>query len=777
MSMSTRGFSWMRAGAALAAAPLAWMLAVSPAHAVLDEPGFRAVAVAQSDYPVSALAVAPDGRLFAAVQALGQTFNDDPGVAEIRVYSTYASTDGAILDEGTVWATVDGVRATNIEEGLLGIALAPDFATSGLLYVYLTTTDDENDQQIRVYHETAAGTGEYLGAVATDLEPPVGSSNRNGGGLAFGVDGCLYAGVGDNGSQNRWNAQVLAGTDPIQFNETTTFCGNVCLGSDEYPDRADDNGLPNHAGKVVRLQVEGESPAQPGEGVVFSGNPSGFGTGLGNPVALGVHPLTGQLFAAERGENNEAEIDVVDAGGNHGWPCLQGTEAGNTGATSCLAGHTAAEVYANHPDWRRPIATHPGNPAVGTPAAYTGRGYPAEYYGDMFYLLRDSARIYRLDLTPPCFLPHPAGMTPLPFHDSDSDGDFRAFYDVNGDGEFDNASFFNLTSLVQAPSPIGAEVLYVAGRQNNSSALDQDSVIFRLEYATSFTPYQGADTRVADSCYTQGPFSGGGAGSVPYTYENPFQRQTCAPAGGACPGAADGTPCTDDGDPCNGSEACQDGICRHGVWASDATPCEVQSSCHEAGICDAGRCTMGAVVADGTPCPDSDPCNGLETCAAGVCQAASGPASLAVTKLVVKTGVTPGSDGIVLTGTVAPALAIDPGASDDVTVELEQNAAVLYSGTLDHPRSDPLWDRSRPPQRFVYRDGTGLFDGITAVDFIRQGSGSFTVKVKGKRLSIPDLAGTLASPLSPRIVVGDLCFEASLGAQCRLTPRKLICKP
>jgi hypothetical protein len=486
-----------------------------------------------------------------------------------------------------------------------------------------------------------------------------------------------------------------------------------------------------------------------------------------------VHPLTGQLFAAERGENNEAELDVVDAGGNHGWPCLQGTEVGNTGATSCLVGHTAAEIYADHPDWRRPIATHPGNPSIGKPGAYTGRGYPAAYYGDLFYLLRESARIYRLDLAPPCFLPHPAGMTPLPFHDSDNDGDFRAFYDVDGDGEFDNASFFNLTSIAQAPSPIGADVLYVAGRQSNSSALDQDSVIFRVEYATAFTPYQGADVRVPESCYSQGPFSGA-QGSAPYAYENPFQRPTCMPAGGACPGALDGTPCEDDGDECNGTEACQAGICRHGNWASDGAACSVPSSCHDAGVCQEGRCALGPVVADGTPCPDSEPCNGLETCLAGTCQPAIGPASLAVTKLVVKNGATPGSDGIVLTGVVSPALPIDPTSADDVGVELEHNDVVLYSGTLAHPTSDPLWDRSRPPQRYVYRDGSGLFDGITAVDFIRQKSGSFTVKVKGKRLSLPDLTSPQASP---RIVVGDLCFEATLGAQCRLTPRKLICKP
>jgi len=69
----------------------------------------------------------------------------------------------------------------------------------------------------------------------------------------------------------------------------------------------------------------------------------------------------------------------------------------------CLAGHTPADVYANHPDWRAPIVAHAGNPALSGVAVYTGLGYPAEYYGDVFYLLRDGARIYRMDLEPRAF--------------------------------------------------------------------------------------------------------------------------------------------------------------------------------------------------------------------------------------------------------------------------------------------------------------------------------------------------------------------------------------
>src|SRR5262249_37562655 len=113
------------------------------ARAVLDTEGFRAVAVAQTEYPISAVAVPPRGRVFAAGQELGPPTAPDPGTAEIRVFSSYKSTDGSTLDTGSVWATVEGVRATTMEEGLLGIALAPDFASSKLVYVYITTTDEE----------------------------------------------------------------------------------------------------------------------------------------------------------------------------------------------------------------------------------------------------------------------------------------------------------------------------------------------------------------------------------------------------------------------------------------------------------------------------------------------------------------------------------------------------------------------------------------------------------------------------------------------------------
>jgi glucose/arabinose dehydrogenase len=725
------------------AAALAVALVVSqvrPAGGVLATAGFRAVAVAHSAWPISSIAVAPDGRLFAAIQANGQTIGTTPGTAEIRTYTSYATTDGSVLDRGTLWATVDGVRATTSEEGLLGVALAPDFTTSKLVYVYLTTTDESVNQHVRVYHEKADGTGEYLATVQTGLEPPTESTNRNGGGLAFGVDGCLYAGVGDNGGANRWNAQLLAGTDPMRSQENEPLCNAVCLGSSKFPARTGTtNGAANDAGKVLRLAVNGAAPAAPAPRPSIAQQPLVFGAGMRNPTALAVHPLTGQVFATDRSDTLEAEVDVVDAGSNMGWPCIEGNSTPASGVVACMVGHTPADVYAQHPSWHRPIASHTANPVVTGIAAYTGLAYPADFYGDVFYLLRDSARIYRLDLEPPCFLPHPGGMTPLAFHDTTADGDFSVNYDFDGNGTYETMSFATLMSIAQGPNPLGQQVLYVAAKQGNSAALTEDSVIYRIEYATAFTPYPGPFGPVDDACFASGPYSGG-SGPAPYAYENPFQRQACQTGVGACLGQAEGAPC-------GGGDACR-----------------AASTCH------AGVCTPGAPAADGTSCDDGDPCNGTEACAAGVCQAAVPPAKLRMRSLVVKRELRgPGSGAVTLQGAITPAGTIAPQSADAVTVELRDAAGVFFTGTVDHPASDPLWHAVGPALQYV--DGSGA-PGVGKITLRHQRSGAYQVTIRARPADLSAMAGAASNA---RLRIGGQCFAADLGARCRLDARKLRC--
>lgn len=749
------------------------LLAPAAVHAALDEPGFRAVGVAHAAAPISALALAPDGRLFAAVQATDQSTGTPPlpVAAQIRVYQAYATNDGSVLDEGTLWATVDGVRATSLAEGLLGLALAPDFATSKLVYVAVTAAD-QRQSELRVYRENAGGTGDYLGVVARSSSPASASSPRNGGGLAFGADACLYAGIGDDGAS--WNAQLPVGTDPIGSTEQASLCTNVCLGPEELPDRAVKNdGTPNQAGKVLRLAVDGASPAQPGPGSPLPRQPDIFAAGFRNPLALAVHPLTGQLFVAERGNTQQSEIDVVDAGSNSGAPCLEGAALGTSGV-SCLSGKQPSDVYASHPAWRRPIVTLPAIPSLNIAglAVYTGLGYPADYYGNLFYLLRDSARIYRVALAPPCFLPHPNGVTPLKFHDSTNDGDFRVLYELDGDPTDgpETLTTTNLTAIVQAPNPLGQQVLYVAGRENNSvpsSTTRNHSVLFRIEYATAFTPYAGPTGRVDDSCFTNGVYSGftGDPGPPLYGWENPFRRAPCALPGAGCAGAPDGTPC-DDGNACNGTESCQGGVCRHSTAPPEGSACPAADPCHGAGTCHDFACIPGPALPDGTPCPDADPCNGVETCHTGVCTAGSGPQAFAVQRLRIRRkGAT-----LALRGSIHPASPIAPASTDALALTLLDAGAVIFSGSLEHPRSNRFWHARRG--RLTYSDHHGSASGLTSV-VLRPGRGGVvTVEVLGRRIP---LGGLTQAAVTSRLLIGAQCFGADLGGTCTLDPHRLRC--
>jgi hypothetical protein len=398
---------------------------------------------------------------------------------------------------------------------------------------------------------------------------------------------------------------------------------------------------------------------------------------------------------------------------------------------------------------------------------YTGLAYPAAYYGDVFYLLRDSDRIYRIDLDAPCFLPHPNGVTSSAFHDSATDGDFTAVFDINNDGQVDTVSFPNLMALVQAADPLGQQVLYVAGKQGNGNGLNEDTAVFRIEYATAFVPYDGPTGRVADSCFVNGTYSGGGPGGAPvYGWENPYQHARCLPPGGPCPGQPDGTSC-DDGDPCNGAEVCQAGICRPGSNAADGTECRASDACHAAGSCQSGTCITGPALADGTACPDGDPCSGERTCRAGVCQAGTGPAQLNLGMLVMKRA---GRHPLVLRGWIKPTQEVAPEGADTLVLEIRDGSGVVLSSVLDHPGSDPFWKRRGG--RTAYTDRRGRIGGVTGVELKRAGSSVMRVALDARAGALtPDPATT-----SARLRIGAQCFVADLGGRCRLDARKLRCR-
>ncbi|WP_407360521.1 PQQ-dependent sugar dehydrogenase [Microbacterium sp. LBN7] len=170
-------------------------------------------------------------------------------------------------------AVIDGV-APRGEGGLLGIAVHEDY-----LYVYLTGADEN---RIERFELTGSAGDLALGRAETVISGMDAAGNHNGGRIAFGPDGLLYATVGDAGD----------------------------------PSSAQD--LDSLSGKILRLTPEGEIPADN----PFDGSPV-YSYGHRNPQGLAWDD-DGVLYASEFGQDTWDELNVIEAGGNYGWPEVEG---------------------------------------------------------------------------------------------------------------------------------------------------------------------------------------------------------------------------------------------------------------------------------------------------------------------------------------------------------------------------------------------------------------------------------------------------------------------
>jgi glucose/arabinose dehydrogenase len=172
-----------------------------------------------------------------------------------------------------VVATIAGVNGSG-EGGLLGIAVH-----DGYLYAYFSAGASN---RIERYRLDGSAANLRLGAAQIILDGIPAASIHNGGRIAFGPDGMLYAAAGDAG--NRAAAQDLAS-----------------LG-----------------GKILRIRPEGGVPADnpfPGSYV--------YSYGHRNPQGL-AWAADGTLYASEFGQNTWDELNRIQAGGNYGWPTVEG---------------------------------------------------------------------------------------------------------------------------------------------------------------------------------------------------------------------------------------------------------------------------------------------------------------------------------------------------------------------------------------------------------------------------------------------------------------------
>jgi glucose/arabinose dehydrogenase len=191
----------------------------------------------------------------------------------------------------------DRVESGGLEQGLLGMAFHPDHAASGAFYIYYTGQGGE--VRIARYQVSEDPNRADPGSERILLRITEPYANHNGGEIAFGPDGYLYAGVGDGGS----------GGDPRG------------------------NGQNPHTllGSILRLDVDSGDPytIPPGNPFVDGGGaPEVWAYGLRNPWRFTFDSATGDLYIADVGQDRWEEVDFLPAGApggaNFGWNIREG---------------------------------------------------------------------------------------------------------------------------------------------------------------------------------------------------------------------------------------------------------------------------------------------------------------------------------------------------------------------------------------------------------------------------------------------------------------------
>ena len=206
----------------------------------------------------------PDGALLVASRDTGTISRVDP-------------------DKGTTTevGVVPGVTHTQGGEGgLLGLAVSPTFGSDQLVYAYFTTESD--NRIVRMLYDPSRAQGEQLGAPDTILRGIPRGTIHNGGRIAFGPDGMLYAGTGETGQ--RQLAQDI-------------------------------NSL---GGKILRMTPDGQPPQDnPVSGSLV------YSPGHRNVQGL-AWDAAGHLWASEFGQDTWDELNLIEAGKNYGWPVAEG---------------------------------------------------------------------------------------------------------------------------------------------------------------------------------------------------------------------------------------------------------------------------------------------------------------------------------------------------------------------------------------------------------------------------------------------------------------------
>ena len=214
--------------------------------------------------------------------------------------------NGAVLPQP--FLDISGQVSGRAEQGLLGLAFFPDYASSGRFIIHYT--DLQGDTRVSVLHVSQDPNRADASSETAILSVRQPGPAHNGGQITFGPDGMLYIGLGDGGSNN-----------------------------------GDDDGrgqsLGDLLGAILRVDVSsGSGYTVPGDNpfVATAGaRPEIWSYGLRNPWRFSFDRATGDLYIGDVGETDWEEVDrarAADGAGrglNYGWSIMEGEECQRAG--------------------------------------------------------------------------------------------------------------------------------------------------------------------------------------------------------------------------------------------------------------------------------------------------------------------------------------------------------------------------------------------------------------------------------------------------------------
>jgi glucose/arabinose dehydrogenase len=293
--------------------------------------GFSETRIATGLASPTAMAFAPDGRLFVAQQT-----------GALRVIQ-----NGTLLTQPFLTVSVN----SSGERGLLGVAFDPNFASNNFVYVYYTTSTSPIHNRLSRF--TASAANPNVVAAGSEVQllnlPNLSSAtNHNGGAIHFGTDGRLYIAVGENA--NSANSQSL----------TTTL------------------------GKVLRINADGSIPSDnPFFSQTTGINQAIWARGLRNPFNFAVDRTNGRIHVNDVGENTWEEVNLGVAGSNYGWPQTEGPNpAGVAGVRYPIHNYQNAGSFCaiTGAAFYRPVTAT-------FPAEYAGRYFFGDFCGGFIRML------------------------------------------------------------------------------------------------------------------------------------------------------------------------------------------------------------------------------------------------------------------------------------------------------------------------------------------------------------------------------------------------------